>query len=658
MATPRSSRWEDACLAAAVLAVDPTGVAGISLRSAAGPVRDAWLDFCTRMFPRESKWLRVPVNVGDDRLLGGLDLAATLQAGRPVAEQGILASADGGVITLSMAERLSSGTAAKIGCVMDRHEVLLERDSFGRRAPARFAVIALDEGIEPDERPPDSLLERLALHVDLNGLPLSAIVDFCQYDSSRARSKLCRIRVADEILGALCEVSAAFGVGSARAAWFALRVARAVAALENRDEVVEEDVAVAARLVFAPRALLAPTSPPHPEESPERAADRESAEQQPEEQQPEERRTSSVAGESPTTADRSSQQRGDSTDGAASGESPAGCSAEPSTASPKSAGSLGERVVAATKASLPDNFLSQHQPTQGQSTHSRQAGRTGGEHRSTSRGRPTGTSAGEFRPGARINIVETLRAAAPWQRIRRLASERTATDSNRAATERPARSGLPPTSSLRTAPLMRVIKDDIRIIRFIRRSRSTTIFLVDASGSAALHRLAEVKGAVELMLAESYVRRDRVALISFRGAAAQLLLPPTNSLVRAKRELASLPGGGGTPLAIGIDTARVLADSLKRRGETPVVVVLTDGRPNITRDGKGNRVRAEADAVSAARMMRVNSIASLMVDTAPQPRVSTEQFAREMGARYVPLPHADAGTLASVVSQCGRQAHA
>jgi magnesium chelatase subunit D len=94
-----------------------------------------------------------------------------------------------------------------------------------------------------------------------------------------------------------------------------------------------------------------------------------------------------------------------------------------------------------------------------------------------------------------------------------------------------------------------VRKDDFRIFRLKRRTQTTIIFLVDASGSAAMHRLSEVKGAVELLLADCYVRRDRVALIAFRRKSAELLLPPTRSLVRAKRSLAALAAGGGTPLA-------------------------------------------------------------------------------------------------------------
>jgi magnesium chelatase subunit D len=140
--------------------------------------------------------------------------------------------------------------------------------------------------------------------------------------------------------------------------------------------------------------------------------------------------------------------------------------------------------------------------------------------------------------------------------------------------------------------LVEVRKDDFRVTRYRQRSETTTIFVVDASGSAALHRLAEAKGAVELLLADCYVRRDRVAMVAFRGPGAELLLPPTRSLVRAKKGLAALPGGGGTPLASGIDAAIGLADGVRRRGGTPVIVILTDGRANVTRAGIGGRTQA------------------------------------------------------------------
>jgi len=173
--------------------------------------------------------------------------------------------------------------------------------------------------------------------------------------------------------------------------------------------------------------------------------------------------------------------------------------------------------------------------------------------------------------------------------------------------------------------------------------------VVDASGSAALHRLAEAKGAVELLLADCYIRRDQVALIAFRGNAAELLLPPTRSLARAKRSLAGLPGGGGTPLAAGLDAAFALSDSVRRKGQTPTVIVLTDGRANIARDGGQGRPRAEEDAMNAARQLRAAGITAVLVDTSPRPGASGETVATEMGARYLPLPHADATTLSKAV---------
>jgi magnesium chelatase subunit D len=261
-------------------------------------------------------------------------------------------------------------------------------------------------------------------------------------------------------------------------------------------------------------------------------------------------------------------------------------------------------------------------------SHGRSSGKAGALQRSSKRGRPAGVLRGALRAGARLNVIETLRAAAPWQAVRRREAAGTGEESR---------------------PRVLIRRDDFRISRFKQRMETVTIFVVDASGSAALHRLAEAKGAVELLLADCYIRRDQVALIAFRGSAAEMLLPPTRSLARAKRGLAGLPGGGGTPLAAGLDAAFMLSDSVRRKGQTPTVIVLTDGRANIARDGGQGRPRAEDDAMSAARQLRGAGIAVVLVDTSPRPGISGETIAKEMGARYLPLPHADAATLTKAV---------
>ena len=578
-----ASAWSDAVAAAQLFAVDPVGTGGVLLRSRAGPVRERWLAMLRAALPAAQPFRHVPLHIADGRLLGGLDLNATLLAGRPVADRGLLADADGGVLVLAMAERLTPATAVHVTAAMDAREAIVERDGLSLRMPARFGVIALDEGLD-DEFAPASLRDRLAFHVDLNEVPIRQAEEFVldEADKRAARARLVALKAGQAQVEAMCAAAGALGIGSLRAPLLALRVACASAALAGRAQVEQEDIALAARLVLAPRALVFPTV-----QEPEQA---EQPPQPPPEQSPEDE----DAGRDKSDIDRA----------------------------------LDEVVLAAIAAALPADVLAALRASSGRSR-TRSQGKAGALQKSDKRGRPAGVRRGELRAGARLNLIETLRAAAPWQPLRR----REAAVTGRTAVQ----------------PRILVRKDDFRISRFKQRTESTTVFVVDASGSAALHRLAEAKGAVELLLADCYIRRDQVALIAFRGSVAELLLPPTRSLARAKRSLAGLPGGGGTPLAAGLDAAFALSDQIRRKGQTPTVVVLTDGRANIARDGSPGRPRAEEDALSAARQLRAAGISAVLVDTSPRQTPSSEIFAREMGARYLPLPHADATRLSKAV---------
>jgi magnesium chelatase subunit D len=261
-------------------------------------------------------------------------------------------------------------------------------------------------------------------------------------------------------------------------------------------------------------------------------------------------------------------------------------------------------------------------------------GRAGNLQRSTTRGRVVGTVANEGSRGntAMLNILATLRAAAPWQRIRR----HQALQANAAK---------PSTS----ANSIFIRREDFRLNRYQQRSKTTTIFVVDASGSSALNRLAEAKGAIELLLADCYIRRDQVAVIAFRGKTAEILLNPTRSLVRAKRSLAALPGGGGTPLACGIDAAREMAEVARRAGDTVMMVLLTDGTANVNRLGQGGRAAAQLDAINAAKALSQIKIKSLMIDTSPNKNPLASTLATQMNAIYLALPYADASAMATAV---------
>jgi magnesium chelatase subunit D len=159
--------WADAVWAATLLAVDPHALGGITLRASAGPVRDHWTGLLRALLDDAQPWRRMPAHIGDERLLGGLDLTATLQAGRPVAQRGLLAECDGGLLLLPMAERLSAATAARLAQVLDSGEIGAEREGIAQRWPCRIGIVAFDEGRDDDPALPGALADRLAFHCDL-----------------------------------------------------------------------------------------------------------------------------------------------------------------------------------------------------------------------------------------------------------------------------------------------------------------------------------------------------------------------------------------------------------------------------------------------------------------------------------------------------------
>ncbi len=595
----------DAWRAAQLFAIDPALVGGIVVQAAAGPVRDRWLADLRALQSPATPWRAVPLHVDLDRLIGGIDLTATLQLGRPVAQRGLLAEADGGAVLLSMAERVSASTAAHLAAALDAGEVACARHGVETRSPARFGVVALDEGGADEERMSVALRDRLAFHVDLREVASRELASLPEAPSraeiAAAAERLPDVSIDDEIVDALCAAAGALGVDSIRASLLAVRAARLAASLAGRVTVDRDDAALAARLVLASRAtrLPAPSEEsvePHDDESVDAEADTESE----------------------VDEDSTDRQRDDKAANEPSADDPPVDDVE---------SSLDEIVLAAAASSIPAGLLARLQP--GAATASRGAsGRVGALRAGVRRGRPTGVRRARPHGGARLDLIATLRAAAPWQRVR-------GRESGNA-------------NGVGAGPV-RIRSEDFHVGRFQERARTTTIFAVDASGSSALHRLAEAKGAVELLLADCYVRRDSVAVFGFRGRSAELLLAPTRSLARAKRSLAELAGGGGTPLADGIDAACALAVEVRRRGDTPVVVVLSDGRANIARDGNPGRQRAEADALTAARRLRDEGLTALFIDTSPQPHPLAREIAATMRAEYVPLPHAGAATLSHAV---------
>jgi len=644
-APPGAQRWHDALKALWAFALDPVLLGGVWVRAPHGPVRDRWLAELTAV---GGPGVRIPTHVDDERLMGGLDLSASLRSGSTVAQSGLLNRAHGHWVVLPMAERQRAETLARLIQAQDRGEVHALHVGNQAAQACAFGVVALDESL--DDEPPlsSALCERLSLWLDLRDLAwadvahcalgVSPWVDDNDNSTSTAsalaaserqghiaspyrahltgasdgptlshaiqsaRERLSRIELSDEQTQALCHTALALGVGSLRASLAACRLACASAAWHGHAAPTDEDVAWSARMVLAPRATQRPAPPPEPQAESEPPPPRE-AEALPDDPAPP---------PEPPPEDESEDKTDD-------------------TPAPPSAQDLQELVLAAALASIPPNLLDRMVLGASAPKGARSAGSSGAAQRSRQRGRPLAPRPGMPSQGARLHVLATLRAAAPRQKLRP-----------------------PPPGGGRIA----VRSEDFHIHRFQQKQASCLIFAVDASGSAALARLAEAKGAVELMLQQSYARRDQVCVIAFRGTNAEVLLPPTRSLVRAKRALGGLPGGGGTPLASALKLCQEQAQAQMRLGVTPMLVVLCDGRANVNLQGLGGRESAMTDALAWAQAWRHLACAAVWLDTSTQPDAKAQQLAQTMGARYLPMPHAQAQRMADVMQSLTSPAQA
>ncbi|MFN7641077.1 MAG: magnesium chelatase subunit D [bacterium] len=594
--------WNDALVALQVLQVAPQEVGGICLHAPHGPVRERWL---AELGGLGLPLVKVPGSVDSERLLGGIDLSLTRQTGRLHWQAGLLQQADRGLVCLPMAERFAPALVAPLVQVMETRQVQAAQ---ALPAAARFGVVALDESLPDEPGVHASLRERLGIWLDLQALAPSDLEDLQRHastgvqpgadtapqaaalesaDREAARARLAQMQSSDAQLHALCSAALALGITSLRVPSLALQVAGAHAALMDRTALEEEDLGFAARCVLAPRATQWPA------DSPDAPAEQDSGDDSPAPPQSEE--APPPFEDCPPEAD--------------------------SPASEPSVQELQELLVAAALASLPAHMLDALMTRQAAAC-GKTAGRSGQTRAGQLRGRPLPPRPG--RPGGQawLHVLATLRAAAPRQRLRHRADPR-----QRVA----------------------IRAEDFHVHRYQQRASTCVILALDASGSAALQRLAEAKGAVELLLQQSYARRDSVCIVAFRGAQAQLLLPMTRSLVRARRAMIGLPGGGGTPLAMALQLAQEQAALMQRQGITPLLVVLSDGRANVSLQGIGGRAQAQADALTCARAWRLGGHRALWIDTSAQPDPQAQALAASMAASYLPMPQVQAQRVAHAV---------
>jgi magnesium chelatase subunit D len=567
----------------------------------------------------------LPLNVTVDSLLGGIDLERTLVTGTKHNAAGLLAEADGGVLFIDGINLLDANLTDHIAAAVDQGVVRVEREGVSASFHSRFRIIGTYNAAEGEVSPhlrdrvgiivesaPENSAEEIAEVVsralrfeqDPRGFVEEFAVETAALQSAiaDARRRLDAVRVTSREVRRIAEAAISLGVEGNRADLFAVKAARANAALAGRDAISDEDIIAAIQLVLLPRA----TRIPAPEDSKEETNE-------------------------PDVSENEESARDDHADLNDAGDD----DLIEQTDRP-----IEEIIIEAMDAPAPDGAL--------KLARSRRA-RGGSGRRSQvldhARGRYVGS---DWRRGknARLAIDATLRAAAPYQAARR--DKKIALRKLRAKDNR-----------------VEITSDDLRFKRFKRKAGILFIFAVDASGSMALNRMAQAKGALTRLLQQSYLHRDKVALISFRGSAAETILAPTRSVELAKRIIDALPTGGATPVAAALIEALSLARLARLHGISQAMLLLfTDGRANVgLHAGSRNSSLHGAESISdelkrIGAMLETESIAPVVIDTRPRfvSMGEGQALAELIGGRYLYLPRADTTAIYNAVASVSEEA--
>ncbi|WP_329340659.1 putative cobaltochelatase [Streptomyces sp. NBC_00663] len=578
---------------------------------------------------RPSRMVELPVGASEDRLVGALDIERALAEGVKAFEPGLLADAHRGILYVDEVNLLHDHLVDLLLDAAAMGASYVEREGVSVRHASKFLLVGTMNPEEGELRP--QLLDRFGLTVEVAASrepdqrvevvrrrlaydddPAGFAARWADEESAvrqrvvAARELLPSVRLGDGALRQIAATCAAFEVDGMRADIVMARTATALAAWAGRTEVLAEDVRQAALLALPHRRRRNPFDAPGLDEDKlDQTLEEFSGEGEGDGDEDPDPDGPGGGGGQPTPDDGS---QGDSGGGA---RPEAGEDGEPQ------AGGAGGGEQSAVRASEPFRTKVLSVPGLGDGAAGRRS-RARTEHgRTTGARRPRGAL-------TKLHLAATVQAAAPHQRARG-----------------------------RSGPGLVLRRDDLRQATREGREGNLVLFVVDASGSmAARQRMGAVKGAVLSLLLDAYQRRDKVGLVTFRGTAGEVALPPTSSVDAAAARLETLPTGGRTPLAAGLLKAHEVlrVERLRDPARRALVVVVTDGRAT----GGPEPV---ALSQRAARLFAADGVASVVVDCESGPvRLGLAgQLAGELGGTAVTLDELRADSIAGLVKDVQRR---